>query len=85
MKNRPLGTGNIVLAEAVSSLANGLFFQAVAEAELSDLNKFSLVTQQNSFKKHLTKEIVKEILNHKAGHHAVEVNSVDGLLTFGRL
>ncbi|HEW79092.1 MAG TPA: hypothetical protein ENH34_03880 [Phycisphaerales bacterium] len=62
LKNRPIGAGNVTIANAASLLISGLIFQAVAESEISDLDKLLPFTQRGVLDKHYTKKALKDLL-----------------------
>jgi hypothetical protein len=69
---RPMGTVNVALANCVSALRCGLFFQAVAKSEASDLKSISL---PSSLWPQIKQDALKELMFNEAQYSPGNINS----------
>ncbi|MCP4261360.1 MAG: hypothetical protein GY774_28245 [Planctomycetes bacterium] len=63
LKARPLGSGNIQIADSVSLLISALIFQEVADSDLNKLNRILPFTQREIFKTHYTNQALGAIFD----------------------
>jgi len=63
LKARPLGSGNIQIADSVSLLISALIFQEVADSDLNKLNRILPFTRRDILKTHYTNQALGAIFD----------------------
>ncbi len=63
LKAKPLGAGNIQIADSVSLLISALIFQEVADSDLDNLDRISPFTQRGILERYYTNQALKEMFN----------------------
>lgn len=72
LKARPIGAGNVAVANQVSLLISGLIFQEVAESDISELDKIVPFTKHRVLDNHYTKQMLRGLMERELGYHTSE-------------
>jgi len=85
LKAKPLGSGNIQIADSVSLIISALIFQEVADSNSNKLNSISPFTQRNILKTHYTNQALGAIFDREIDYRSAKTFNSQYDLLIGML